>query len=283
MKFTKMHSIGNDFIVINCFDENPDFDPGRLAELLCDRHFGIGADGIVFISPSEIADFKMSVRNADGSETPMSGGGIFAGAKYFYDSGMTNMNSLTVETLDGVKKVDMSVKDEKVKAASFSPGPAFLRSNGAEISIDANVKNYERDLLIELLTVGSQQVRIVFLNVGVPHAVIFANDIDNVPFASLSPAIESHQRFPERTNVDYVQVIDREHIRLKAWSRGVGESMSVGTGAVAAALASWLLGFVDGDVDVKLTGGRLRVEISEDGKTTLSGPATEVFRGEIKL
>lgn len=283
MKFTKMHCIGNDYIVVNCFEEKPDFDESRLAELLCDRHFGIGADGLLFIQPSEIADYKMSMFNADGTRTEMSGNGIICLSKYVYDNRMTNMTSVTIETLDGVKRSDLTVKDEKMRIATFAAGTPVLRSNGIELPIDSGIKNYDRDLIVEVLTVGKQEVRIVFLNVGVPHTVIFANDLQNVPFGTLGPAIENHPRFPEKTNVNFVQVADRTHLRVRSWSRGVGDTMANGTGAAAAAVASWLLGFADREVDVKLPGGTVRAEIAEDGRTFVSGPATEVFRGEIDI
>ena len=193
------------------------------------------------------------------------------------------MNSVTVETLDGIKKIDYTVKDNKVRFATVNLGIPIIRSNGMELPLTAAVKNYAREDLIESLTINEKKIKLIFLNIGVPHAVIFTNDINAVPVEKLGPVLEKHMRFPEKTNVEFVQVIDREHIIAKSWSRGVGAVMSNGTGAAAAATASYIMDYTDTALDVKLSGGTLQVEIADDNRIAISGPATVVYTGEINM
>ena len=281
MKFTKMHALGNDYICIDCFEEDPALEPGRFAELVTDRHFGIGADGVIMIMPSETADFRMRIFNADGSEDAGSGNGIRCLAKYVYDHGLTNMTTITVETGSGVRIVDLTVKDDKVRLVSVDMGIPVLDTAGAGKELHPTISPWITEAeLSETIQLGERELRLTVINTGTPHAIAFVSDIEAVPVSVLGPRIESHPRFTERTNVDFVQIVDREHIRMRIWERGAGETMSGGTSACAAAVASNLAGFTAKTVDVKQPGGTLSVFIQENGHVVLCGPATEVYNGE---
>lgn len=281
MKFVKMHASGNDFVVINTFEEQSNFEPNRLAELICDRHFGIGADGLLFVEPSEVADFKMSLYNSDGSKGETCANAIRCLAKYVYDTHMTNMTVLTVETAVGIREVVLTVKDEKVKLASVNFGIPILRSHGAEMPLIPKEGGYAKEVITEMLAIGSDNVRIAAVELGVPQAVVFVKDIDEFPYKRLGPAIESHNRFPEKTNVAFAQRVDDGHLKVRVWERGNGETMSCGTGAAAAVIAASALGFVGNEADVRLPGGSLQISIAEDGQVTITGQAMQTFEGEI--
>ena len=284
MRFTKMHALGNDFICVNCFEEDLIVDPGRLAELVSDRHFGIGADGLLLIAPSETADFRMAVYNPDGSRADMDGNGLRCLAKYVYDHGLTNMTTITVETISGVRFVDMTVKDDKVRLASVDMGIPVLETNDAGKELHPTVSPWITESeLSETIMLGERELRLTLINTGVLHAVAYVSDVEAVPLTVLGPRIETHQRFPNRTSVDFVQVIDKEHIRIRVWERGVGETMACGTGACASVVAANLAGFTRKQVDVRLPGGTLNVSIGENGHMIMVGPATEVFSGDFDV
>ena len=284
MRFTKMHGLGNDFVCVNCFEEEITLDPGRIAELVCHRHFGIGADGLLLIRGSDVADFRMDLYNADGSRAEMCGNGIRCLAKYVYDHGLTNMQSITVETLAGIKNLNLSVKDDKCRLVSVDLGKAVLNRNG--VTRPLNGEDYDSlavSEVLETVNISGKDVRFVVLDNGVPHAVLFVAKADEAPVLTSGPVIECHSRFLSRTNVDFAEVADRTHIRLRVWERGCGETMACGTGAAAAVTAAVLLGLCDRSVDVRLPGGTLNITVEENGSITVCGPATEVYSGEFNI
>ncbi len=285
MKFTKMHGIGNDYVYVNCLEEQLEMDPGRLAELVSDRHYGIGSDGLILICPSEVADFRMDMYNSDGSRGTMCGNGIRCVAKYVYDHGMTNMTTIAIETLAGIKKIDLIVKDGKVKLANVDMGAAELLSQGACRELDREAWEDVADTQIwEILDVGEQEMSMIHLSMGNPHAVFFVDDPDMLDLETIGPMIEKHSRFADRTNVEFVQVIDREHVKMRVWERGAGETMACGTGACAVAVACMLAGYTEEEVDVRLLGGTLNVRHNrESGHIEMCGPATEVYTGEFRV
>lgn len=279
MKFVKMTALGNDFILINCFETETNFEPNRLAQLMCDRRFGVGADGIIFLEASEIADFKISTYNSEGEMVMLDGNAIRCLAKYAYDSRLTNMTTLQIETAIGTREVTLAVKGEKARLATATLGIPKLRSNGAEISIEGG-KEYSRDVVVETLAIGQNSLKIVAIDLGEMHAVIFAKDLGEAPFEMVGPLVEKHVRFPEKANVIFAEKLDEAHLAARVWSKGNGEIMSSASSAAAVSVASKLLGFTGDNVDVKYPGGSMQVFISEDGNVKVTGAVTEVFSGD---
>ena len=285
MKFTKMHGIGNDYVYVNCFEEELAMDPGRLAELVSDRHCGIGSDGLILIKPSAVADFCMDMYNSDGSRGAMCGNGIRCVAKYVYDHGMTNMTTIRIETLSGIKTIDLTVKDDKVRLANVDMGMPVLLSQGVNRELTPEVRKEIADSEIwEVLDVQDKEMSMIHISMGNPHAVFFVDDVDNIEIEKIGPAIETHPRFPDRTNVEFVQIVDESHVKMRVWERGAGETMACGTGACAVAVACRLAGYSQDKVDVRLLGGTLTIFWNPDnGHVEMCGPATEVFTGEFNV
>lgn len=262
MKFTKMQGAGNDYVYVNCFEETIG-DPKALAVKVSDRHFGIGSDGLVLICPSEISDVKMRMFNIDGSEGSMCGNAIRCVGKYAYDHGLVSKTKITVETLGGIKELNMETQEGKVVRAAVDMGVPKVTSKVPET------------IWIE----GDEKV-FVGISVGNPHAVYFCEDIDSLKLAQIGPFYENHERFPDRVNSEFVQVLDRGHIRMRVWERGSGETLACGTGATASAVASILMGYTDNKVRVSLRGGDLTITWNrETGHVFMAGPAAEVFSG----
>ena len=263
MLFTKMHGAGNDYIYINCFEETVD-DPAALAVRASHRHFGVGSDGLVLIGPSDVADFRMRIFNADGSEAQMCGNASRCVAKYVYDSGMTAKNPIMLETNAGIKILQMRIEDGKVSAVTVDMG--------APVSgvIDQPLDNTD--------------YRYTDVSMGNPHCVIFVDNVDDLILWQIGPPLENHPAFPERANVEFVRVIDRQTIQMRVWERGSGETLACGTGACASAVACILNGFCDKDSDitVHLRGGDLVIHWDSASNTILkTGPAEFVCRGEL--
>ncbi len=260
MHFTKMQGLGNDYLYV--WGEVPE-DIEDLARRLSDRRFGAGADGMIFITTSEKADFKMRIFNADGSEAKMCGNGIRCVGKYVYEKGHTDKESLTVETLSGVRNLGLDVIDGKVKSVRVDMGESSV---GEDIS----------------LTVDGEDVVLTPVSVGNPHAVIFTDDAGNAPLCSLGPKIECHKVFPERVNVEFVEVIGTNKLQMRVWERGSGVTMACGTGACASAAAAVSKGLCRADepITVHLDGGTLEITIEKDYKTFMTGPAEFVFEGD---
>lgn len=281
MKFTKMHGCGNDYIYVNGFEEKVQDKP-ELARRLSDRHFGIGSDGIIFINPSDRAEFEMEMYNADGSRAEMCGNGIRCVGKYVYDHGMTNNKSVTVDTLAGVKTLELSTDDMgHVDTVRVDMGRPILEAADipviSEISPVVNVP----------ICVGDTDYRMTAVSMGNPHCVVYAdcvNGVDGLKLGELGPLFEKHAAFPKRVNTEFVHVVDRKHVDMRVWERGSGETLACGTGACAVTVACVLNGLTERAITVKLLGGNLDVEYSEnDGRVYLRGSATTVFEGTIDI
>ncbi|MCI8797193.1 MAG: diaminopimelate epimerase [Dorea sp.] len=276
MRFTKMQGLGNDYVYVNCMEEKVE-NPSEAAKRVSDRHFGIGSDGLILICPSEKADFEMAMYNADGSRSEMCGNGIRCVAKYVYDYGLTDKTSISVETLGGIKYLDLTVEDGKVSLVRVDMGRPEFRADQIPIICEAEV-------IDEPIVVDGMEYRITGVSMGNPHAVVFLEDLEGLDIEKIGPKFENHERFPKRINTEFVRVIDRGMIEMRVWERGSGETLACGTGACAAAAASILNGLAERRVTVKLRGGSLTVEWDEEsGKIYMTGPAEVVFDGETKL
>ncbi|MGI6007036.1 MAG: diaminopimelate epimerase [Ruminococcus sp.] len=277
MKFTKMHGLGNDYVYVNCFREKV-AEPEKLAQIISDRHFGVGSDGLILIKPSEKADFQMDMYNADGSQGAMCGNGIRCVAKYVYDYGLTEKTSISVETKSGIKYLDMTVENGRVSQVKVDMGEPDLTAS--HIPIES-----ETDKVIDQpLDVGDKTYRITGVSMGNPHAVVFMDDIEHLNLETIGPEFENHVRFPDRMNTEFVQVKDRNNVKMRVWERGSGETMACGTGACAVAVACVVNGRTGREVTVELLGGKLKIHwCEEDGHVYMTGPATVVFDGEIDI
>ena len=277
MKFTKMHGIGNDYVYINCFEEEMK-DPVKLAPIISNRHSGVGSDGLILIMPSKAADCKMRIFNADGSEAQMCGNGIRCVAKYVYDHKITQKNPLTVETLAGVKTIQLFTMNGKVSSARVNMGkPGLMRS-------EIPMLGKETQVIDETLTISKGiSVRITCVSMGNPHCVIFIDDFDKVDISKHGAEIERHHSFPERTNVHFVKVHSPKEVTMKTWERGSGTTLACGTGASAVCVAGVLNKKTERKMLAHLPGGDLELEWAEDGNVYMTGPATEVFAGEWTL
>lgn len=278
MKFTKMHGLGNDYVYVNCFKETVD-DPVEMAKYVSDRHFGVGSDGLIMICPSEVADFEMRMYNADGSRGEMCGNGIRCVGKYVYDYGLTDKTSISVETLGGIKYLDLTVEDGKVILVRVNMGSPILTPSQIPILMDDPLKEMVID---EPILVDKKEYRMTGVSMGNPHDVIYIEDVKGLDIEKIGPKFENHERFPNRINTEFVKVLDRTHIEMRVWERGSGETMACGTGACAVAVASMLNGYVDNKVTVHLLGGDLQIEWNkEENLVYMTGPATVVFDGEL--
>ncbi|MDR3755776.1 MULTISPECIES: diaminopimelate epimerase [Enterocloster] len=273
MRFTKMQGIGNDYVYVNCFEETV-ADPAAVARFVSDRHFGIGSDGLILIGPSGTADCRMDMYNMDGSRGVMCGNGVRCVGKYAYDHGLVpgDRRSLTVETLAGVKTIEFTVEEENgrftARLLTVDMGEARLTSE-----------------LPEPINVDGRDYSFVGISVGNPHAVYFMDSIDDLRLDRIGPSFEMHPRFqPDRVNTEFIQLVDRNHIRMRVWERGSGETWACGTGATASAAAAILMGYTEDEVEVELRGGKLRIRLDrESGHLFMTGPAVEVFRGDIDI
>jgi diaminopimelate epimerase len=274
IKFTKMHGIGNDYIYINLFDQKV-ARPSELAREMSQRHYGVGADGLILIMPSDTADFRMRIFNADGSEAEMCGNGIRCFAKYVYEHGLTEKKELSIETLAGIMKLNLHVRNKQVKTVDVDMGEPILQRERIPMEGDPGMVINE-DLLLD----DGVRFQITALSMGNPHAIIFVEDTENFPLEKYGPMIETHISFPRKTNVEIVRVINREEVQQRTWERGTGETMACGTGASAVTVASILNKLTERAVTVHLRGGDLKIEWNEeDNHVYLSGPAVEVFEG----
>ncbi len=263
MHFTKMHGLGNDYLYV--YGDVPD-NISELSQKLSDRHFGVGSDGMIYISPSGVADFKMRIFNADGSEAKMCGNGIRCVGKYVYDKGYTDKTRLTVETLSGIKKLEMQVRSGKVRSVTVDMGIAEVCE--------------EMEIIV-----GDQPVTGTPVSVGNPHFVIFVDDIDKAPLYTLGPLIEKHEAFPDGVNVEFLQVLGENQLRMRVWERGSGVTMACGTGACASTAAAVKKGYCpfEKPVTVFLDGGPLEITVSEGGNIMMNGPAERICEGEADI
>ena len=277
MKFTKMQGLGNDYVYVNCFEEKIE-NPPAVARYVSDRHFGIGSDGLIMINPSEVADFEMEMYNADGSRGEMCGNGIRCVAKYVYDYGLTDKTQISVETLGGIKYLDLTVEDGKVVLVKVDMGKPELKSDLSPI-ISENEK-----VIDEPIEVDGQVYHMTGVSMGNPHTVIYVDDVKNLDLEKIGPKFENHERFPKRINTEFVHCIDRNTVEMRVWERGSGETLACGTGACAVAVASILNNLTDTRVTVKLLGGDLQIEWDrEKNHVFMTGPAKVVFDGVIDI
>lgn len=286
MKFTKMHGCGNDYVYVDCTKEViPNI--SETAIRVSDRHFGIGSDGLILIKASDVADFEMDMYNADGSRGKMCGNGIRCVAKYVYDHGLTDKTTITVNTLSGIKTLQLTIEDGKVSKVRVDMGEPELIP--AQVPVKASVLGLADDrreaIVAEPLEIKGRSYDITCVSMGNPHCITFiGEDVRDFPLEEVGPVFEKHELFPERVNTEFINVIDKDHLRMRVWERGSGETLACGTGACAVAVASYLNGFTGRSVDIELLGGHL--EIVYDEKTNhvfMTGPAIEVFSGEIDL
>ncbi len=277
MKFTKMHGLGNDYVYVNCFEEKID-NPPAVARFVSDRHFGIGSDGLIMINPSKTADFEMEMYNADGSRGEMCGNGIRCVAKYVYDYGLTDKTQISVETLGGIKYLDLTVEDGKVSLVKVDMGKPELEADLIPIIS-------EREQVIdEPIEVDGKEYHMTGVSMGNPHAVIYVDDVKGLDMEKIGPKFENHERFPKRINTEFVHCIDRQTVEMRVWERGSGETLACGTGACAVAVSSILNNLTDTQVTVKLLGGDLQIEWDrEKDRVFMTGPATVVFDGVIDI
>ncbi|MBQ1283578.1 MAG: diaminopimelate epimerase [Clostridia bacterium] len=277
MKFTKMHGIGNDYIYFNCLD-NDIKDPNGLSIALSDRHVGVGGDGIVMIMRSKVADFRMRMFNADGSEGKMCGNATRCIGKYVYEKGLTDKTEFTLETLGGIKVLKLNVSDGKVISVTVDMGKAILKPADIPVLLDGDCIVSKKTIL------AGKEHEITCVSMGNPHCVIFTKDIDNLNLEKIGPDYENDPIFPERVNTEFVEIIDNKTLKMRVWERGSGETWACGTGASAVCVAAVLNGICDYDTDVlvKLRGGDLTINYKKDGTVYMTGPATFVFDGELE-
>ncbi|MCI8948581.1 MAG: diaminopimelate epimerase [Lachnospiraceae bacterium] len=264
MKFTKMHGISNDYVYVNCFEETVR-DPSWTAQYISPRRTAVGSDGLILIAPSKIADCRMIMYNADGSEGAMCGNGIRCVGKYAYDHGIAVKNPMTVETKSGIKTLSFQIEEGKV----------------GTVTVDMGIPQ-QISKVPEPITVSGEGYEFVGISMGNPHAVYFMDSIDSLNLEDIGPAFEHHKRFPDRTNTEFIQIFDRNHIKMRVWERGSGETYACGTGAAASAVAAILMGYTENKVEVQLLGGTLSIFWDpESGHVFMTGPAQEVYEGEI--
>ena len=273
MIFTKMHGLGNDYVCINCFRERVE-DPPGFARALCDRHYGIGADGLILICPSKVSDFKMEIYNSDGSVAGMCGNGIRCLGKYVYDYRLTGKETLSIETKSGIRNMHLHIQDGKACGAMVDMGVPRLNAHSIPILS-------EKDLVInDPIEVQKKNYRMTGISMGNPHAVIFSEEINGISLEETGRELEFHPRFPERANIEFCHVTARDRMEIRVWERGVGETLACGTGACAAVVASVLTDLTDEEVIVKLLGGELSVRWDRKvNHVFLEGPAVKVFDG----
>lgn len=277
IKFTKMHGCGNDYVYVDCTKEMLD-NPEKVSEYVSDRHFGIGSDGLILICSSDVADFRMKMYNADGSEGNMCGNGVRCIAKYVYDKGLTDKTNIALETKSGIKYLELTVEEGKAASIKVNMGAPILTP------ADIPVKS-DKDLFIdEKLEVGGRNYKVTCVSMGNPHAVTFVEDTASLEIEKIGPEFENHPAFPDRVNTEFVQIISRKEVNMRVWERGSGETLACGTGTCATVVACVLNDKTDDEVLVHLLGGDLLIKYDRENDTVwMTGPAAIVFEGEIEL
>lgn len=274
MKFTKMQGLGNDYVYVNCVEQKLK-NASEVARKISDRHYGVGSDGLILINSSDVADFEMEMYNADGSRGEMCGNGIRCVGKYVYDYGLTDKTHVTIETLAGIKYLDLLVEDGKVKQVKVNMGSPLLKPE--EIPVV-----YEGERVVDApILVGDEEYRMTSVGMGNPHTVVFMEDLETLDIETIGPKFEHHPCFPNRVNTEFVTVLDRTHAQMRVWERGSGETLACGTGACAVAVACILNGLTEDQVTVTLLGGDLQIQWDrEENIVYMTGPAEVVFDGE---
>lgn len=279
IKFTKMQGCGNDYVYVNCMDKLID-NPEKVSQYISDRHFGIGSDGLILICPSDVADFRMAMYNADGSEGKMCGNGVRCIAKYVYEYGLTDKKKISLETKSGIKYLDMDIEDGKVQMVKVDMGAPILKPAEIPVKTDSSMDSF----INQPLDVDGNTFMVTCVSMGNPHAVVFVDDTKSLDIRKYGPVFETHPAFPEQVNTEFVQVISRNEINMRVWERGSGETLACGTGTCASVVACVLNGKTDEKVTVHLLGGDLFIEYNRDNGTVwMTGSAEIVFDGEIGL
>lgn len=271
-----MHGLGNDYIYFNCFKEKID-NPSELSIKLSDRHFGVGGDGIVLIMPSEKCDFRMRMFNADGSEGKMCGNATRCIGKYVYEKGLTDKKELTLETLSGVKHLKLTVSNNVVEQVEVDMGKAIIKAK------DVPVLSDKGEVINEAVEINNKTYNITCVSMGNPHCIVYVDNVDNLKLDEIGPKFEKDKMFPEQVNTEFVQVIDKNTLKMRVWERGSGETFACGTGACATVVASVLNNYCkkDEEVTVKLLGGDLKIKYLSDGTVNMTGPAEFVYEGRL--
>ena len=277
MIFTKMQGLGNDYVYVNCLEEQVD-DPAAVARLVSDRHFGIGSDGLILIKPSDTADFFMEMYNADGSRAAMCGNGIRCVGKYVYDYGLTEKTEVDVDTLAGVKHLVLQTEDGSVKMVTVDMGEPELVAEHIPVLADSS------PVVAAPIEVAGRHFEMTCVSMGNPHAVVFVDGTADYPVEEIGRPFETHLAFPERVNTEFVEVLNRAEVNMRVWERGTGETLACGTGACATVVACILNGLTDDEVTVHLLGGDLQIRWDRtSNRVFMTGPAATVFDGEIDM
>ena len=272
-----MQGLGNDYVYVNCFEETIE-NESEMAIKVSNRNFGVGSDGLILICPSEVADFEMRMYNADGSRGEMCGNGIRCVAKYVYDYCLTDKTSISVETLAGIKYLDLTVEDGKVKLIKVDMGEPILAAE------QVPVVSENEQVIDEEIVVNGETYRMTAVSMGNPHTVVFMDDVKGLEIEKVGPYFEKHERFPKRVNTEFAKVLDRKTVEMRVWERGSDETLACGTGACATAVACILNGLTEDEVTVKLLGGDLQIFWDKEAnKVYMTGPAEVVFDGELRI
>ncbi len=281
MKFVKMEGIGNDYVYIDCTKEEIK-NPHELAKKVSDRHFGIGSDGLILICNSDRADFKMKMFNSDGSEAEMCGNGIRCVGKFIYDNNLSKKEELSIETLAGIKKLKLNIQDNKVSTVTVDMGEPILKAQEIPIKNETKFKSNEGIEYNKVnLNIKDVEFEFTCVSMGNPHAVTYIENTDNFDLEKYGKIAEIDEHFPKKVNAEFIQIIDKNNIKMRVWERGSGETLACGTGACASAVASYLNGLIDRNVNVHLLGGILNIKWNkEDNHIYMTGPATTVFTGD---
>lgn len=279
MKFTKMEGLGNDYVYVDCTDKTDDeiIEISKLAKTISDRHFGVGSDGLILICKSDVADFRMRMFNSDGSEAEMCGNGIRCVSKFVYDNNLTKKENIEIETLAGIKKISLTIENGKVSLATVNMGKPILEPEKIPVISDENiVKNLK-------LKAIDKEFLFTCVSMGNPHAITVIDDVDNFEIEKYGPILEKDEHFPKKANIEFIEIIDRNHIKMRVWERGAGETLACGTGACAVCVAATINELVnkDDEIYIDLLGGTLKIKWNDE--VYMTGPAKTVFEGNYKL
>lgn len=276
IKFTKMHGLGNDYVYIDCTEEQKIKNISSLAQFISNRHFGVGSDGLILICKSYIADFKMRMFNYDGTEAEMCGNGIRCVGKFVYDKGLTKKDNITVETLAGIKKLKFNIKEGNVETVEVDMGEPILEPDKIPvISEEAIVKNLK-------IKARENEFKFTCVSMGNPHAITIVDNTKDFNIEKYGPVLEKDEHFPRRANIEFIELVDKNNIKMRVWERGAGETLACGTGACASVVACALNGYIENEANVELLGGTLKIRWDkENNHIYMTGPATTVFEGEI--
>lgn len=277
MMFFKMQGLGNDYVYIDCINGKEPIDIKNLTNRLSNRHFGVGSDGLILLCKSKVADLKMRMFNSDGSEAQMCGNGIRCVAKLAYELGLICEEITTIETLSGIKTLKLNIVKGKVKTVEVDMGAPILEA--AKIPVSSSAKIEDKKVKAEV-KVKNKKIELTCVSMGNPHAVTFVNNIKNFKVAEYGPILENADIFPEKANIEFVEVVDKNNIKMRVWERGSGETLACGTGACSSVVASSLNGYTDRKVNVQLLGGNLEIEWKPNNHVHMTGPAVTVFKGE---